>query len=178
MKIVQITTKEQFTDKNDKVYFTIGLSQNVTAEIDGQEVFLPGRNTKIRAYQESYLNGQPEFGALLDVGAFMAGEIITREVPPYLIQKRDKDGDLLDEFITVATRTLFVPGDTSDSSFDLMIDKVFARHHAGMVKRVKNGDENIFATEEDVVNAVDQGFIMPEAGQRMLENVFTLGVAV
>ena len=122
LKVVNVSASRQ--DKNGKNYKTLYFQGPTTKEVDGVRVRIAPKTGAINVYEESYLNGQPEFGWDFQVGTVAEGDIVTRQVDPYNIVDPNT-GEITREGVTKRTLTLL--GDPSSEEFQMNLDVAFER---------------------------------------------------
>lgn len=112
-------------DKNGRAYVTVtfkGDDEKYITLPNGKvrTVKMKSRTSAKNAYQESYLNEQPDFEWGLKVGDEVLGAIVTRETDEYDIATPDG------EIRTVNSYSRVIMGDSTDPSFETVIKREFA----------------------------------------------------
>lgn len=109
-------------DKNGQNFVTVRFSTPNTIIENGVTVQVKPKEASLNLWEESYLDGKPDFGFNLSVGQHVQGEIVTRSVAPYEIPDT-RTGEMR----TVSTRSLVVLGDSNSENWTSIVDAAFER---------------------------------------------------
>jgi hypothetical protein len=109
-------------DKNGKDFITVRFSTPNTIIENGVTLHIKPKEASLNLWEESYLDGKPDFGYNLNVGQYVQGEIVTRIVEPYEIPDT-RTGEMR----TVSTRSLVVLGDSQSENWEQIVDAAFER---------------------------------------------------
>ena len=118
---IRTTTAEgtPLEDKNGKEYKVIEFSTPDFIMLEGMKVRVEPKKTSITRYAETYLDNKPHFGYDSKVGNAFLGDIVTREVPTYVILSKEGGEREVNSYSTV------VFGDSTSSDFELKVKREF-----------------------------------------------------
>lgn len=139
LKITAISPVKQ--DKNKKNYKTIEFSTPSEVLVDTANgkvaaKALP-RKTSINLYEESYLNGDMQFGYDAKLGDIFLGDIVTRKVTPYVIEFINTEEET--DYRNVDTFSTIVLGDTEAGNWESLVKSAFkSRGHDLAVAEITN----------------------------------------
>lgn len=112
-------------DKNGNSYKTVTFS-TLGKMVENHPVFgemiidIPKKSTSINLYEESYLNGNEEFGYSTAIGGYLGGDVITKQVAPYTFIDKSTG-----EEVERNTYSTVVFGDTESASWNSAIIQAF-----------------------------------------------------
>ena len=175
-KLLTVTGVEEKKDKNGLNYKTISVStaseRDVVDEETGEVFKVPVKSKKssFNVFEHNYLELSalrdelgvakfkdipkerlseiaPDFGYQLEIGKKVEGDIITRRVVPYSIEREDGKTQIAN------TYTCVVLGNTTEEDFDISIEKEFTRRNhqfEGAIRREQPLNEWSTSISEDV----------------------------